>query len=198
MPPQKGPKTSSCERLLGKTDGKRQIPADVRHQCPDGCHFGRSDWIKRIALGRRQPFLDFGRRPTVLQKSPGLIDAQDGTAVQRFLREPVQPAQESYDRSPGEVFLGGALEQLSGFFKVAGLDAMLDRLLGPSLSFEPGGGGAMQAGNLGRVLLPESVTQQIGEQPVVAVPGASGVQRGDEQIGVFETFQHRSAVVAAG
>ena len=63
---------------------------------------------------------------------------------------------------------------------------------------QPARGARVQLGLEPRALQPQPGAQQLGEQAVVAEPGALTVERHDEQAAVLELLEQERAVAAAG
>ena len=75
---------------------------------------------------------------------------------------------------------------------------MPDRVRDQAVSGEPGAGALVQIRHLFGVLGEQTRAEHVGEQVVVAVPGALGVERDDEEVAALEVRQHPRAVGAAG
>ena len=91
-----------------------------------------------------------------------------------------------HEQARGRCPLTGCLMVADGFDDVA------------ARCFVPGGRGAVQRRDRRRRDAPQLEAQQIGEQVVVAEPGAGGVERGDERVLVFEPLEDRLGSGAAG
>ena len=86
--------------------------------------------------------------------------------------------------------MGGAVEVLGG-------ERVPDGVLGQAVAaYQSLARGA--ARDLVGVLGEQAGAQDVGEQVVVAEPGALGVERHDEQVVALEVLQHRAAVGLAG
>ena len=90
------------------------------------------------------------------------------------------------------------LHQVCGTIEILGGERVPDRVRDQAASGEPGAGALMQIRHLFGVLGEQTCVEHVGEQVVVAVPGALGVERDNEEVSPLEVRQRPRALGAAG
>ena len=87
---------------------------------------------------------------------------------------------------------------MGGPVEVLGRERVPDRVRDEVVGGVPVAGPPVQVRHLVGVLGEQACVQHVGEQVVVAVPGALRVERDDEEVAALEVLQHPGAVGAAG
>src|SRR5438067_12992187 len=82
--------------------------------------------------------------------------------------------------------------------EISRCQSVVDSFGNEVMAFEPGACPLVEDGEQVRVCLAEAKAQRLGEEVVVAVPGALIVERQQEEISLLELFQHALAVALAG
>ena len=132
-------------------------------------------------------------------QGPGLVDTEPGPAKRHLFRQGLDPAQQGGQFTPRYHGQRVLFDEPRGSLKILRQQGMVHGFGRVSVLFVPAGGADVQlADGLRGPLLPPEVTQQIGEQVVVAVPAVFIVQGQDEQVALLEVGQHGLAIALTG
>ena len=132
------------------------------------------------------------------QHRPAGHDAEDRAPAHHVLRQRPHPGQQ-HAVLPGAAHLRKRfLHQVGGTVEVLGRERVPDRIRDEVVGGVPGAGPPVQVRHLVGVLGEQARAEDVGEQVVVAVPGALGVERDEEEVAALEVLQRPGAVGAAG
>ena len=120
---------------------------------------------------------------------PAGQDAEDRASAHHGLRQRPHPGQQQAVLPGAAQLRQRLLHQVGGTVEVLGGERVPDRVRDEAVSGVPVAGPLVQIRHLVGVLGEQACVQDVGEQVVVAVPGALGVERDEEEVAALEVLQ---------
>ena len=130
------------------------------------------------------------------EQIPGVKDTEMWFGEYQLSRQLSQPALQFGVLTTLPERINVFLDQVRCPLEILGAQSMLYRLIDEPVLLVPLTGPAVQRWHLLRLGLAQSLAQQVGKEMVIAIPTPLLVQGDDEQIGAFQHFQGRLAVLA--
>ena len=127
---------------------------------------------------------------------PAGEDAEDRAPAHHGVRQRPHPGQQQAVLPGAAQLRQRFLHQVGGAVEVLGGERVPDGVRDEVVRGVPGAGPLVQTRHLVGVLGEQACAQDVGEQVVVAVPGALVVERDEEEVAALEVLQHPGAVGA--